>query len=270
MGLFNNYESAGVGVPKSEREKTPFFKFWEVFFRHFWKLVFVNIIYFIACIPIITIGPATAGATKVWRNLSQERPVFVLHDMWQSAKKCWKQALPVGIIDVIFTMGFIVSVPSYNNMAKENSMFYIPLLICLSCMMIFVLMHFYIYLLISSTNLTLRQIFKNSFLLSCLALKTNLITLLVFIVVLLLMFLFLPYSVLIIPFLPLSLLGFLTCFNSYPVVRKYVINPYYVARDEQNPEDRYKSTEEEAVFEDKGGSETPIKAVKKVKGRRIS
>lgn len=271
MGLFGgNYESAGVGVSKNEREKQPFFKFWEIYFRHFWKLVGVNLLFIIGCLPIVTVGLAATGATKVLRNISQERPVFVLHDMIQSAKKCWKQALPLGIVDVIFIVGFIVSVPSYNSMAKENSIFYVPMFICLSCMMIFIMMHFYIYILVSSTNLTLKQIVKNSFLLSCIALKTNLITLLVAIVVFLSTLLFFPYSMILVPFLTFSFLGFLICFNSYPVVRKYVINPYYEARDEENPENKYKDSSEDAVFEDKGGSEQPIKAVKKTKGKRIS
>lgn len=271
MGLFGaNYESAGVGVSKNEREKQPFFKFWEIYFRHFWKFVGINILFIIGCLPIFTIGLAATGTTKVLRNISQERPVFILHDMIESAKKNWKQALPVGIIDVVFIIGFIVSVPSYNNMAKENSMFYVPMFICLSCMMVFVLMHFYIYILISSTNLTIKQVFKNSFLLSCIALKTNLITLLISLVVFLSTVLFFPYSLVFVLLFTFSFLGFLICFNSYPVVRKYVINPYYEARDEENPEKKYMDSTEDAVFEDKGGSEAPIKAVKKTKGKRIS
>lgn len=270
MGFFNNYQNAGIGIPKSEREKQPFFKFWEIYFRHFWKLVLLNMIYLVCCLPIVTIGPATAGMTKVLRNISQERPVFVFHDMMESAKKNWKQALPLGIIDVIFIIGFIVSIPSYNNLTKQNGMFYIPLFICLSCMMIFVIMHFYAYILVSSTNLTFKQVLKNSFLLSCLALKTNIITLLIVITVFLTSVLFFPYSILFVPFLTFSFLGLVICFNSYPVVRKFVINPYYAARDEKNPEDLYKESGSDAIFEDKGGSEAPIKIAKKTKGRKIT
>ena len=53
-------------------------------------------------------------------------------------------------------------------------------------------------------------------------------------------------------------------FNCYPVVRKYVIQPYYDQRGEDNPEFDYLKTEEEAVFEDRGVEE-PVKQEEKPK-----
>lgn len=50
---------------------------------------------------------------------------------------------------------------------------------------------------------------------------------------------------------------FVTAFNCYPVIRKYVIQPYYDSRGEDNPEfDYLKTKEDEAVFEDNPQIET--------------
>ena len=68
MGLFGGYENAGPGIPKSELEKKGIFKFFEIYGRKFWKLIELNLIYLLFCIPIITFGPATAALLKIARN----------------------------------------------------------------------------------------------------------------------------------------------------------------------------------------------------------
>ena len=64
---------------------------------------------------------------------------------------------------------------------------------------------------------------------------------------------------------------YVTCFNSYPVIQKYVINPYYTSIGEINPElIEEEPGEDEVIFEDRGGEEKPIEKRKKGKGKRIS
>lgn len=292
MGLFGGYENAGPGVPKNPEDKTVVARFFEIYFRRFWKLMTLNLLYFIFFIPffagmsiafsesiqtnlkvlglvaigliiVLTFGPATAGFVKVVRNYSQERNAFLWSDFVKAFKQNYVQALIMGIIDLVFAAGFTIAIVSYNDWASKNTMMYIPFIITLSCMLVFVMMHFYIYLLIVSTNLSLKNILKNSFLLVGVSLKKCVFTLVVA-ALLVLVFVFLyPYSFFVIPFIPLSLLCFLICFNCYPVIREYVIDPYYAKRGEENPEDTYLNGAEEAVFEDKGGQEQPIKASRK-------
>lgn len=293
MGLFGGYENAGPGVPKNPEDKTVVAKFFGIYFRRFWKLMTLNVFYFIFFIPffagmsiafsesiqtnmkilglaaigliiVLTFGPATAGFVKVVRNYSQERNAFLWSDFAKAFKQNYVQSLIMGVIDVFFAAGFVIAIVSYNDWASKNSMMYIPFIITLSCMLVFVMMHFYIYLLIVSTNLSMKNIIKNSFLLVGVSLKKCVFTLVVAALIVLLIVFFYPYSFFVIPFIPLSFLCFLICFNCYPVIREYVIDPYYAKRGEENPEDTYlKGTEEEAVFEDKGGQEQPIKASRK-------
>ena len=263
MGMFdNNYQHRGV--LKTPHEKKGFFKFWEVYGRHMWKLLEVNLLYLLFCLPVVTIGPATAAMTKVCRNYAQERNVFLLHDFWDSFKKNLKQGFVMSFIDILFTLGFIVGVPTYYIWAQQNSMIYVPFMISLCCMLIFYMMHFYIYIMISSTNLTMVQIIKNSFYLVALDLKASLWTLLVSFLVIVPCYAFLWPSLFIIIFWPFSFLCFVICFNCYPVVRKHVIQPYYDKRGEVNPEYAYKEgIKEEQLFEDKASEETPVKEQKK-------
>ena len=84
-------------------------------------------------------------------------------DFIEAFKKCFKQSFAMGIIDSVFVIGFSVAIPTYKNWAENNSAMYVPFIICLSCLIVFFMMHFYIYLMIVSTNLRLRQIMKNAF-----------------------------------------------------------------------------------------------------------
>ena len=55
-------------------------------------------------------------------------------------------------------------------------------------------------------------------------------------------------------------------FNCFPVIRKYVIQPYYDKLGEESPEFDFKKVDkDEALFEDKGGEEAPIKTASKSK-----
>lgn len=270
MGFFGGYENSGPGIPKSEQEKRGIFKFFEIYGRKFWKMIQLNLIYLLFCIPIVTIGPATASLVKITRNYTQERPIFLWAEFWKTFKSSFKQSFIMGLIDILFTVATCVAFPVYNSLAKQNSAFYIPFIITLSFTFIFIMMHFYIYLMIVSTNLSLPKILKNSFILVAIGLKQSLFTLFSIIFIILLLFLLLPYSSFLMPFIPFSLVALIVSFNCFPVIRKYVIQPFYEQQGEESPEFDFKRVEGDALFEDKGGEEKPVKVSKKGKGKRIS
>ena len=54
MGLISNmfnYSKPGPGVEKEEQQKRRFFLFFELFFRKFWKLIQLNLLYLLFWIP---------------------------------------------------------------------------------------------------------------------------------------------------------------------------------------------------------------------------
>ena len=115
-----------------------------------------------------------------------------------------------------------------------------------------------------------------SFALTCIALKKNIITLLLSALVVI-VFAFLCYvnfyCLFLLPFMPMSFIWLMVCFNCYPVIQKLVINPYYEQRGEENPELRYTSPSdpEESIFVDQGGKEKPVEPKKKPKrGKTIT
>ena len=86
MGLFNNYLKEGKGV--SKEQNTPrLILFFQIYFRKFWNLISLNLLYIAFCIPIITIGPATAAMTKILRNYAREEHAFLWGDFLETFKK---------------------------------------------------------------------------------------------------------------------------------------------------------------------------------------
>ncbi len=297
MGLFN-YENSGKGVAKGE-EKKGIFKWAEVYFRHFWNITGVNLLHSVFFLPLLlglylsTIiqnhtlkiavvaicclvtavlwGPATCALTKICRKYSQERPVFMLSDFKQSFNESFKQGCIMGIIDIVIAALAFFDLTVYYNLAKQNNIYYIAIALSISLLLLFFMMHFYIYLLISSTNLKLTQIIKNSFLLVTLGLKSSIIMLVLWIIMAVLMVAIFPYSLLLALFFVSGFLAFTNGFLCFPVIRKFVIQPYYKQRGEENPEFSYLRSEYEPIFEDKGGEEEPVVVAKKPKksGKKV-
>lgn len=61
MGLFSyNYSKPGPGIDKNAPQKKGIFRYFEIFFRKFWKLIQVNLLYSICSIPLLLIVYAIA------------------------------------------------------------------------------------------------------------------------------------------------------------------------------------------------------------------
>jgi len=315
MGLFGNYEASGAGIAKDAPKKKPFFRFWELVGRKFWKLIEVNLLLMSSLLPLIgalaavyflinvnttlalvmflvlvllfvfLFGPTIAGCTKIFRNFSLEKPLFIMDTFFKTFRSCFKQSCIMGIIDLLViasvASGFyvypqIIEAINAGKIQDSATMYYVMFIAGLSIAIAVLLMSFYAYPMIVSTDLSMKNILKNSLALSCIALKKNLLTLLIVVLVCgafaLLTYLFPYIMVFILPFLPLSFVGFAIVFNCYPIIQKFVINPYYAQRGEVNPEMLHAQTGGENVFEDQGGKEKPVEAPKqkKKKGKVIS
>lgn len=53
---FGNYSKPGKGVKKGEPEKKRFFLFFELYFRKISKLIQLNLVFVLFCIPAIAVG----------------------------------------------------------------------------------------------------------------------------------------------------------------------------------------------------------------------
>ncbi len=275
-----DYEKAGTGVEKNAPKKKAFFEFFELYFRYCWRLVKLNVLTFIFCLPVVTIGPALAGMTKVLRNYTLDKSAFMFHEFWKGFSENWKQSLPVGLLDTLFAVSAAAALYVYPRMGaaaeqqgQSGTIYTVLCVISVSFALTLFMMNFYIMPMIVATDLSLKNIIKNSFYLTCIALKKNVITLLIVgVTVVVLVLMGMIGIFMLVPIWAISFIGFVIMYNSYPQIQKYVINPYYEERGMDNPEYDYLKplSADDSVFTDMGGKEKPIESKKKKKGKIIS
>lgn len=303
MGLFGKgFTHAGSGISKTAPKKKGFFRYWELFREKFWKLIELNIFYTLFFIPLIAaavglilmlsgslsvnvslilviggtllfmilFGPATAGMMKIMRNFFVEKPTFLVHDFLKTFRSEFGHSAIFGFLDCLLVCCVAASFYVYPKLAEQtgSKIYYVMLIVTLSISLVAILMNFYLFLMIVSTNLSMKNIFRNSFYLGIVCMKQNLFSLGILAVVaggILLLALKTNMMVLMIiltflPFIPGTWLALMVTVNSYPSIQKYIINPYYEKRGEVNPEIELTkpASADEAVFSDMGGMEKPV------------
>lgn len=200
---------------------------------------------------LITYGWQNLASTYLARELYRGRSVFVVSDYFYSIKKNLKQGFALGVIDFIISAVLIFDFIYFYNQPSElvsNLMFWG---IC-GVSVIYIWMRFYIYLLLVTFDLPIKKIFKNALIFTALGIKRNIVASLWIVLVgglnIALGFALLPANFVIFLILPffyfLGFAQYTTVYAAYPVVNKYMIEPYY---DEYgNPRsDENKSFEEE-------------------------
>ena len=291
FGNFMNFNRPGPGVSKNVPKKNRFFLFWELFFRKFWDLCHINLIFVMCLIPfglasfgiykflqvssfsitnnlslafIITFlpflfcGPFVGGLGKITREFAREIPVFIWSDYWEAVKKNWKQTICLSAIGYLTFSFLAVALPFYY-LSDFGILSYLFFGLCALVAVIVLFMQYYVYLMAVSLDLTIKEILKNSAILSMLCFFKNLLLTLVLVVLIgaavasvvfwgiisLLVFLALAVVFL------LGFFAFLDCFVVFPSLQKYIIDPYY----EQNPQETSASLQSQSEEGEKGQSQ---------------
>ncbi|MBE7042088.1 MAG: DUF624 domain-containing protein [Ruminococcaceae bacterium] len=164
MFRFINYEKPGKGIDPNAPKKRPFFLFLELFCRKLFTIMQMNVVYLICCIPIITIGPATAAMTFIFREVSEERPIFLWNDFRKAMKRHFKQGFFVGLINAILWFMLILDGLILYSRLSVFTMIILGLLGIIS--IVFLMMQIYLYPLLITGRYTVLDIYKNAFLLA--------------------------------------------------------------------------------------------------------
>lgn len=175
-----DFTKEGVGVSKNRAQKKRFFVFWEIFWRKKGKLIGLNLLYLLCCLPIVTFGPATAGFMYVLRNMANEKPTFVIADFFDAVKKNWKQALPVGLLHLLLTVIDLYGIWFYYSWMTQReggqTFGMIALIVAFTFGFAVLFASYYVYLLMVTCDLKFKPLIKNSMILALVGFKTNILT----------------------------------------------------------------------------------------------
>ena len=213
----------GKGVLPNEPEKSRFVKFLLIYGMRFWKLISLNLLYLLLCIPVITIGPATVAMANIIRRYSEEKLAYVWSDFFETFRSCFKKTLLYSLLYAVPSALTGYAVYFYFLQALQVSWAYVLFGVMLLAFTGIFISGFYAVILIGSIELTLRQTIKNSLILSVIAVKQNLLVLFCWLIGVLCILLLFPASLLLVLlFLPVTM-WYCAVYIFNPVVKKYCL-----------------------------------------------
>lgn len=128
--------------------------------------VWLNILWFICCIPIVTIGPSTAALFYCCQHMVEDTDSHITVGFFKSFRTNLKQGLVIGLIMTIIGCALCVDgYALYHLYAKSLFLTIITALFIVTCI-VYVMIAMYIYPLLAHFENTTFAMFKNAFLLS--------------------------------------------------------------------------------------------------------
>lgn len=282
MGLFRrNYDKPGPGVSKDEPQKNAFSRFWELYFRKFFSLCKVNMLFaipVIVCIVLMAlvqsfipmgpfaflsnyllalVFPFLGGLTYVCRNFAREEHAFIFSDFVDAVKDNWKQFLANGIISVTLYTLLYVAISYYQSQLSTSWFFYIPFALCVILAIMAIFAEFYIPVIIVTFDMKLSQIYKNAFIFAIMGLWRNILILFVCGLVWLIsefisywILIHLLVSIIVCFFFLFGFFGFFINFAVYPLIDQFMIRPAEEKEKKETKKVEEKKDDDEPTFRD--------------------
>jgi len=266
MAFFKSPDVEGAGVSKNEVKKRGIFEFFILFRRYYGKLLSAGLMKTLFSILIIPSGLGEVGCAKIARCCARDTHSFST-DFSEAVSKNWKQALPMGIINNLLICLF--SFMTYflfqeNNVNKgADTVSFIMLALAFSGLMIAHFISYYSPAVLLTFNVTLGQLYKNSFLLAFGGFKRNFIIFFSKIIVLALVFspmlfdIYVGFGIGVCLWLLIypAFSALVTQYNIFPVMLKYLIEPFMKSNPGEGQETLrelglIKSDDSEAVMKD--------------------
>ncbi len=136
--------------------------------------IFLRCVLSILFIVFFGAGPVTAGFSFVLRNFSREDHSWVASDFFQHTKTNFLQSIIVFVIDILVFCLLVISFLVYSSM---NTPLAYAKYIVISFLILYMMMHLYIYPLMVTFSLSLKDIYKNSILLALVNMPKNMLLL---------------------------------------------------------------------------------------------
>jgi len=127
----------------------------------------ISILFYLLMIPCLMLtGPATAAVSYIVRNWARDEHSWVWSDFKDAWKENWKQGVLMMLINGIVIMLFNVNLIFYGQMARENLIYSFLYYFMIMLFILFAMMNMFIFPMMVTYRLKLRQMIKNAFILT--------------------------------------------------------------------------------------------------------
>ena len=174
LGFFN-YEKPGRGIDENTPQRKGLFLCLELIFRKLGKLIILNAAFVISCIPLITVGPASAALTQVINDYLDGEQSLDISSYFSAFKKHFKQGLAIGIINLLFAFGFLYNLIYFGFTDGLLSSYLTWLFGALTILLYMV--QVFVYNLMAKMHGSVLELYTNAFIITLAKLPMNLLAL---------------------------------------------------------------------------------------------
>lgn len=197
-----------------------------LFYESFWRIIGANLLFVLFSIPIVTIPAAWAGLTRVMSRFARDEHAFVFDDFLETFKKEFWRSLILGAITLAGGVLAYIAVSVYSRMLDDEVLAVGLTALVIVITLAFILIMGYAFVMLVSVELPLKSILKNALALCIVKPFGSLMTLVVTFGVYFVAVYFFPAGLILPIFFGFSLISFVTGFNAWPQIKKYVIEPF--------------------------------------------
>lgn len=215
-----------------------------------------KVLLYFGLLTLVTLGISSIGTIYNLRSVTRCEPLSPWAEFFPTIRKNIKQGIPLIILDAILIPFFAYDLLAYySDMSATGNYFttfcfYIVVLFAV----IYFIMRYFAYLILVTFDLKFSSLLKNAFYLTFLGWKRTLAALLGSAAVVLVSFyayMLLPSFGILLPFvIGFGLLNLIGVYCAYPVIERYMIEPYYKDHPEERPGADIE--EVESIFTDRG------------------
>ena len=193
-------------------------------------------------ITMLTWGWQNVGATYNLRSMVRGDSCFLMSDYVYAIRRNLRQGFFFGLIDFLVIAVLIFDF-IWFYMYASLAFFGFMYVLTIALSILYTFMRFYIYHMMITFDLSIRKLLKNALIFAVLGIKRNVMALLgIFVIVALNFLLIVPcmsFGFTLPIILPLfyfpAVAGFIAAYAAYPNIKRYMIDPYVVEEQEDEP-----------------------------------
>ncbi len=215
--------------------------------------ILLTISFIFTAVPIFALGPVRAGLNFLSKSYVKGEPVFTWTDFSTKMRSNRKLGFKVGLINGIIGFFLLLDSLVYLLMSYDTQgvfskipgiVLFMAALFIIFGFALFFMMNLFIYPMMVTFNITLKQLYKNAFIFAMIRWLPNLLILLLDAVVIILPLWFIPgqasfyVSILLYIALTPAFVDFTNTFYAYPLIKKFMIDNPLADKSGTNKEEK--------------------------------
>lgn len=162
--LADHYFAEGPGISKDTPKRTGLALVAETMWREGIELMKLNLLFVLACLPVVTIPAAFAAMLRVTLTMAEDRNVYLVEDFVQAFRRRFVRAtlLGLGIAAALTIPGYAAF--SYAGLSVTTPLYAVPLALSVGVVGLFAIAALYAFALLLISDFSLGDILRLSLL----------------------------------------------------------------------------------------------------------